>query len=287
MSYTPLYAPVAPNAHITGSIECLFALAAGDSTDCNAAAKAQVAIVEQAFDGIMEMLAADSTFNDLTSAERDEFTYYAIMEEWGHGVGLRDNPDQWSEEAIEKARDKNGPINQAVRRLVVYLDDLSAYPSVYTLEVTARVAVITEESSSYGEPEMSISIPADAAQLRDWKSWVDGYSRVPNEKRGDDEPPLADEHGPEEYTPLEFTRLLDEIGAEFSGGGWSVYAGDQELLAENGYRRFPGVQRADESWHDVIGASLELFIKIIKLNDDDDPDFDEKDIEAGRDSRFK
>lgn len=283
-----LYTPLPPRYKLTDPIDALVAvLTGGERNDCNAAAKVDVTQLEMAFDGIVERVRGAAT-SDNTLDHVNDFVYYAIMEQMGHGVGLGDFPDRWSEEDAEKARDKDGPINPLVRRLVSWAEaNMESYPSVYTLRVRARVSVITEESAADGDEEMSFSIPATPTEIRDWKSWIDGYSLVPDEDRAEDEPPCADGHGPMECAPLDFTRLLDEIGAEFRGlSSWRVCAGDQELLAEFNYRRLPGVQRADESWHDVIGASLELFVEVVKFNDED-PDFDAEGIEAGRDSYFK
>jgi hypothetical protein len=286
MTTTPIFAPLPPCSHLTDSIDCLVAvLTNGDRDDCNLAAQAQLELLEQAFDGIVEMLNADPRFEDV---DTDDMTYYAIMEAMGHGVGLGDHPDRWSEEQVDIARDPEGPINQAVKRLVSWAENaLSSYPSVYKLRVHASVSVITEASSSDGDVAARVTIPATPTELADWISWADGISYVPDETRAEDEPPATDAEADksEEYTPLEFVRLLDELGLEFQGTSWSDTANDQRLLAEHSYRRLPIVEFLNGS-DEVISATLDVFVEVIKLNDED-PDCSPEEIEAGRDSVYK
>lgn len=284
---TPLFAPLPTRYELTDHIDCLIALLAeGDREDCNRAAEAQVELLEQAFDGIVEPVDADPRFEDVDASD---LVYYAIIEAMGHGVGLADHLDRWSEEQADIARDPAGPINQAVKRLVAWAEDaLSSYPSVYKLRVTATISVTTEASAADGDSAASYTIPATRTELADWLSWVNGHSLVPDEKRGEDEPPAsdADEDQSMEYTPLEFVRLLDELGLEFTGSGWSDTANDQRLLAEHGFRRLPVIEMEDGTDVEVISATLDVFVEVVKINDGD-PDCSPEDIEAGRDSYFK
>lgn len=286
ISPLPLFAPLPPLYHLTDSIDCLIAiLTNGEREDCNRAAQAQVDVLEQAFDGIVGIVKADPRFEDV---DADNLVYYAIMEAMGHGVGLNDHPDRWSEEQVDIARDHAGPINQAVKRLVAWAENtLDSYPSVYKLRVHASVSVITEASSSDGDVAARVTIPATPTELADWLSWVDGISWVPDEVRAEDEPPSADAQADQsvEYTPLDLVRLLDDLGLEFQGSGWSDTANDQRLLAEHGYRRLPIVEFLNGS-DEVISATLDVWFEVIKLNDED-PECSPEDIEAGRDSYFK
>lgn len=273
----PIFAPLPPRSRLTDPVDSLVVvLTNGDRYDCNLAAEAQGDLLEQAFDGIVEMLNADPRFEDV---DTDDMTYYAIMEAMGHGVGLNDHRDRWTEEQIDIARDPEGPINQAVKRLVSWAENaLESYPSAYKLRVSARVTVYTEASAAEGDSAASITVPATATELAEWISWADGISWVPDEQRAEDDKS-------EEYTPLEFVRLLDELRLEFQGSGWSDTANDQRLLAEHSYRRLPIVEFLNGS-DEVISATLDLFVEVVKLNDED-PDCSLKDIEAGRDSYFK
>lgn len=284
---TPLFAPLPPRYHLTDNIDCLIAvLTNGERDDCNLAAEAHVELLEQAFDGIVELVVADPRFEDVDASD---LVYYAIMEEMGHGVGLNDHLDRWSEEQADIARDPAGPVNQAVKRLVAWAEDaLTSYPSGYKLRVRATVSVITEASSSDEDVAARVTIPATPTELADWLSWVDGHSLVPDEKRAEDEPPAsdADEDQSEEYTPIEFVRLLDEINLEFTGSAWSNTANDQRLLAEHGFRRLPVIELEDGTDVEVISATLDVFVEVVKLNDSD-PDCSPEDIEAGRDSVHK
>ena len=275
ISPLPLFAPLPPLYHLTDSIDCLIAsLTNGDREDCNRAAQAQVDVLEQAFDGIVGIVNADSRFEDV---DVDDLVYYAIMEAMGHGVGLNDDPDRWSEEQVDIARDPAGPINQAVERLVAWAENtLDSYPSVYKLRVTAIVSVITEASVADGDVAARYTIPATPMEMVDWVSWIDRHSLAND----------ADEDQSKEYTPLEFVRLLDEIGAEFTGSVWSDTANDQRLLAEHGFRRFPVIEMEDGTDVEVISATLDVWFEVIKLNDED-PECSPEDIEAGRDSYFK
>jgi len=283
---TPIFAPLPPRSNLMDHVDCLIALLAeGDRDDCNLAAEAQVELLEQAFDGIVELVDADPRLEDVDASD---LVYYAIMEAMGHGVGLNDHLDCWSEEQADIARDPGGPINQAVKRLVAWAEDaLSSYPSVYTLSVRASVSVITEASSSDGDVAARVTIPATPTELADWISWADGISWALDDVRAEDEPPAADAEADksEEYTPLEFVRLLDDLGLEFQGSGWSDTANDQRLLAEHGYRRLPTVELLKGS-DEVISATLDVWFEVVKLNDSD-PDCSPEDIEAGRDSYFK
>ena len=282
---TPIFAPLPPCSHLTDSIDCLVAvLTNGDRDDCNLAAQAQVELLEQAFDGIVEMVDADPRFEDVDASD---LVYYSLLEAMGHGVGLGDFPDRWSEEQIDIARDPTGTVNQAVKRLVSWAENaLSSYPSVYKLRVSARIAVITEDSAEDCDEAASYTIPA--SQISDWLSWIDSHSLVPDEQRAEDEPPSADSEADqsEEYTPIEFVRLLDEIGAEYTGGAWRVFAETQELLASEGLRSLPKIQIADSSWVEVIFATLDITVEVVKLNGED-PDCSPEEIEAGRDSVYK
>lgn len=282
---TPIFAPLPPSYKLTDSIDCLIALLTeGERDDCNLAGQAQVELLEQAFDGIVEVVDADPRLEDVDASD---LVYYSLLEAMGHGVGLGDFPDRWTEEQADIARDPAGPINQAVKRLVAWAEDaLSSYPSVYKLRVSARIAVITEDSAEDCDEAASYTIPA--SQISDWLSWIDGHSLVPDEQRAEDEPPLsdADEDKSEEYTPLEFVRLLDEIGAEFTGGAWRICLGMQELLDDEGWRSLPEIQLADSSWVEVISATLDITVEVVKLNSDD-PDCSLEEIEAGRDSVYK
>jgi len=278
-----LFAPIHGGAHIHGSVDCLIALAAGDIDDCNRAGQDQVAVVEQAFDGIVELLREHPAFVDYTYDDCDEFVYYLVMETWGHGVGLNDDPNRWGAEAITAGRDKDGPIYRAAQRLVRWIENnMSEYPSTYTLRVTAVISVVTEDSFEDGEAAGHFEIPATAREIMDWLSWIEGQSLVPNEDRGEDEPAI-DEDRSENYTPLELVRLLDELGAEFTGSGWADSADDQRLLAENGYRHLPSIQLADGSWVEVVSATLDLRIEVIKANGDD-PDVTVEELELARDA---
>lgn len=284
---TPIFAPLPPRYKLTDHIDCLIALLAeGDRDDCNRAAEAQVEVLEQAFDGIVEVVDADPRFEDVDASD---LVYFSLLEAMGHGVGLDDHPDRWSEEQIDIARDPAGPINQAVKRLVAWAEDaLSSYPSVYKLSVRASVSVITEASSSDGDVAARVTIPATPTELADWISWADGHSLVPDAGRGEDEPPVSDAEADQsvEYTPLEFVRLLDELGLEFTGSGWADTANDQRLLAEHGFRRLPVIELEGGTDVEVISATLDVFVEVVKLNDGD-PDCSPEDIEAGRDSYFK
>lgn len=284
---TAIFAPLPTRYHLTDHIDCLIALLAeGERDDCNLAAEAQVELLEQVFDGVIELVDADQRLEDVDASD---LVYYAIMEAMGHGVGLNDHLDRWSEEQADIARDPAGPINQAVKRLVAWAENaLSSYPSVYKLRVTATVSVITEASSADGDVAARYTIPATRTELADWLSWVDGHSLVPDAGRGEDEPPAADAHEDqsEEYTPLEFVRLLDELGLEFTGSAWSDTANDQRLLAEHGFRRLPVIELEASTDVEVISATLDVWFEVIKLNDSD-PDCSPEDIEAGRDSYFK
>ena len=283
---TPIFAPLPPCSHLTDSIDCLVAvLTNGDRDDCNLAAQAQVELLEQAFDGIVEMVDADPRFEDVDASD---LVYYAIMEVMGHGVGLGDHRDRWTEEQVDIARDPAGPINQAVKRLVSWAENaLESYPSAYKLRVSAHVTVYTEASAADGDSAASVTIPATPTELAEWISWTDGISYVPDEMRAEDEPPSADAKADqsEEYTPLEFVRLLDELGAEFVGSGWSLTANDQRLLDEHSYRRLPIVEFLNGS-DEVISATLDITIEVVKLNDED-PDCWPEEIEAGRDSYYR
>lgn len=284
---TPIFAPLPPRYKLTDHIDCLIALLAeGDRDDCNRAAEAQVEVLEQAFDGIVEVVDADPRFEDVDASD---LVYFSLLEAMGHGVGLDDHPDRWSEEQIDIARDPAGPINQAVKRLVAWAEDaLSSYPSVYKLSVRASVSVITEANSSDGDVAARVTIPATPTELADWISWADGHSLVPDAGRGEDEPPVSDAEADQsvEYTPLEFVRLLDELGLEFTGSGWADTANDQRLLAEHGFRRLPVIELEGGTDVEVISATLDVFVEVVKLNDGD-PDCSPEDIEAGRDSYFK
>jgi len=284
---TPIFAPLPPRYKLTDHIDCLIALLAeGDRDDCNRAAEAQVEVLEQAFDGIVEVVDADPRFEDVDASD---LVYFSLLEAMGHGVGRDDHPDRWSEEQIDIARDPAGPINQAVKRLVAWAEDaLSSYPSVYKLSVRASVSVITEASSSDGDVAARVTIPATPTELADWISWADGHSLVPDAGRGEDEPPVSDAEADQsvEYTPLEFVRLLDELGLEFTGSGWADTANDQRLLAEHGFRRLPVIELEGGTDVEVISATLDVFVEVVKLNDGD-PDCSPEDIEAGRDSYFK
>lgn len=284
---TPIFAPLPPRSNLMDHVDCLIALLAeGDRDDCNLAAEAQVELLEQAFDGIVELVDADPRLEDVDASD---LVYYAIMEAMGHGVGLNDHLDCWSEEQADIARDPGGPINQAVKRLVAWAEDaLSSYPSVYKLSVSASVSVITEASSSDGDVAARVTIPATPTEIADWLSWVDGHSLVPDAGRGEDEPPVSDAEADQsvEYTPLEFVRLLDELGLEFTGSGWADTANDQRLLAEHGFRRLPVIELEGGTDVEVISATLDVFVEVVKLNDGD-PDCSPEDIEAGRDSYFK
>lgn len=284
---TALFAPLPPRYHLTDNIDCLIAvLIDGERDDCNRAAEAQVELLEQAFDGAVEIVDADPRLEDVDASD---LVYYAIMEEMGHGVGLNDHLDRWSEEQADIARDPAGPINQAVKRLVAWAENaLSSYPSVYKLRVHATVTVITEASSADGDVAARYSIPATRTELAEWLSWVDGHSLVPDAGRGEDEPLASDAEADKsmEYTPLEFVRLLDELGLEFTGSAWSATANDQRLLAEHGFRRLPVIELEDGTDVEVISATLDVWFEAIKLNDSD-PDCSPEDIEAGRDSYFK
>jgi hypothetical protein len=283
---TPIFAPLPPCSHLTDSIDCLVAvLTNGDRDDCNLAAQAQVELLEQAFDGIVEMVDADPRFEDVDASD---LVYYAIMEAMGHGVRLGDHRDRWSAEQVDIARDPAGPINQAVKRLVSWAENaLESYPSAYKLRVSARVTVYTEASAADGDSAASITIPATSNDWAEWSSWTDGLSYVPDEMRAEDEPPLGDteDDKSEEYTPLEFVRLLDELGAEFVGSGWSLTAEMQRLLDEHSYRRLPIVEFLNGS-DEVISATLDITVEAVKLNSDD-PDCSLEEIEAGRDSVYK
>ena len=284
---TPIFAPLPPRYHLTDNIDCLIAvLIDGERDDCNLAAQAQVELLEQAFDGIVELVDADPRFEDV---DANDLVYYAVLEEMGHGVGLNDHLDSWSEEQADIARDPASPINQAVKRLVAWAENaLSSYPSVYKLRVTATVTVITEASAADGDSAASYTIPATPTELADWLSWVDGHSLVPDAGRGEDEPPASDAKADQsvEYTPLEFVRLLDELRLEFTGSGWSDTANDRRLLAEHGFRRLPTIELEDGTDAEVISAALDVRFEVVKLNDSD-PDCSPEDIEAGRDSYFK
>lgn len=279
---TAIFAPLPPRYYLTDHVDCLLAvLTNGERDDCNLAAQAQVELLEQAFDGIVELVDADPRLDDVDASD---LVYYAILEAMGHGVGLNG-----SEEQVEIARDPGGPINQAVKRLVAWAEDaLSSYPSVYKLRVRATVTVITEASAADGDSAASYTIPATRTELAEWMSWVDGHSLVPDEKRAEDEPPASDAEADQsvEYTPLEFVRLLDELGLEFTGSAWSDTANDQRLLAEHGYRRLPTIELEDGTDAEVISATLDVWFEVVKLNDSD-PDCSPEDIEAGRDSYFK
>ena len=283
---TAIFAPLPPRYKLTDHIDCLIALLAeGERDDCNLAAQAQVELLEQAFDGIVELVDADPRFEDV---DANDLVYYAVLEAMGHGVGLNDHPDRWSEEQIDNARDPAGPINQAVKRLVAWAEDaLSSYPNVYKLRVRASVSVITEASSSDRDVAARVTIPATPTELADWLSWVDGHSLVPDEKRAEDEPPSADAQADQsvEYTPLEFVRLLDELGLEFTGSAWSDTADDQQLLATHGYH-LPVLELEDGTDAEVISATLDVWFEVVKPNDED-PDCSPEDIEAGRDSVHK
>lgn len=283
---TALFAPLPPRYNLTDHIDCLvYVLTIGDRKDCNRAAQAQVELLEQAFDGVVEIVDADPRFEDV---DVSDLVYYAITEKMGHGVGLDDHRDRWSEEQIDIARDPDGPINQAVKRLVFWAENvLTAYPSVYTLRVTATVTVITEASAAEGDSAASYTIPATPRELADWMSWIDGHTLVPDEKRAEDEPSSDDATADqsEEYTPLEFARLLDELNLEFTGSAWSDTANDQRLLAEHGFRRLPTIELEDGTDAEVISATLDLWFEVIKF--DGDPECSPEDIETGRDSYFK
>ena len=282
-----LFAPLPPRFKCTDNIDCLIAvLVCGDRDDCNRAADAKVELLEQAFDGVVEIVDADPRFEDVDASD---LVYYAILEAMGHGVGLEDHRDRWSEEQIDIARAPAGPVNQAVKRLVAWAEDaLTSYPSVYKLRVHATVTVITEASAADGDSAASYTIPATRTELADWLSWIDRHSLVPDEKRAEDEPPAADAQADQsvEYTPLEFVRLLDELGLEFTGSAWSDTANDQRLLAEHGFRRLPTIELEDGTDVEVISATLDVWFDVVKLNDSD-PECSPEDIEAGRDSYFK
>ena len=284
---TALFAPLPPRYYLTDHVDCLLAvLTNGERDDCNLAAEAQVELLEQVFDGIVELVDADPRFEDVDASD---LVYFAILEAMGHGVGLNDHPDRWSEEQIDIARDPAGPINQAVKRLVAWAEDaLSSYPSIYKLRVHATVTVITEASAADGDSAASYTIPATPTELADWLSWVDGHSLVPDEKRAEDEPPASDAEADQsvEYTPLELARLLDDLGLEFTTSAWSDTANDQRLLAEQGFRRLPVLELEDGTDVEVISATLDVWFEVVKLNDDD-PECSPEDIEAGRDSYFK
>lgn len=284
---TPIFAPLPPRTRLMDPVDCLIAaLTNGERDDCNLAAQAQVELLEQAFDGIVEVVDADPRFEDVDASD---LVYYAIMEAMGHGVGLNDDPERWSEEQVDIARDPAGPINQAVKRLVAWAEDaLSSYPSVYKLRVTATISVITEASSVDGDVAARYTIPATPTELAEWHSWIDRHSLVPDAGRGEDEPLASDAEADksEEYTPLRFVRLLDELGLEFTGSAWFDTANDQRLLAEHGFRRLPVIELEDGTDVEVISATLDVFVDVVKLNDSD-PDCSPEDIEAGRDSYFK
>ncbi len=283
---TSIFAPLPPCSHLIDPVDSLVAvLTNGDRYDCNLAAQAQCDLLEQAFDGIVELVDADPRFEDVDASD---LVYYSLLEAMGHGVGLNDYLDRWSEEQIDIARDPEGPINQAVKRLVAWAEDaLSSYPSAYKLRVSARVTVYTEASAADGDSAASVTIPATPTELAEWISWTDGISYVPDEMRAEDEPPSADAETDKsvEYTPLKFVRLLDELGLEFQGTSWSDTANDQRLLAEHSYRRLPIVEFLNGS-DEVISATLDVFVEVIKLNDED-PDCSPEEIEAGRDSVYK
>lgn len=284
---TALFAPLPPRTRLMDHVDCLIAvLTNGERDDCNLAAQAQVELLEQAFDGIVELVDADPRFEDVDASD---LVYYTVLEAMGHGVGLNDHLDCWSEDQVDIARDPAGPINQAVKRLVAWAEDaLSSYPSVYKLRVTATISVITEASAAEGDSAASYTIPATPRELADWMSWVDGHTLVPDEERAEDEPTNADTttDQSEEYTPLELTRLLDELNLEFTGSAWSDTANDQRLLQEHGFRRLPTIELEDGTDAEVISATLNVWFEVIKLNDDD-PECSPEDIEAGRDSYFK
>ena len=178
---TALFAPLPSRYKLTDHIDCLIALLAeGDREDCNRAAEVQVELLEQAFDGIVELVDADPRLEDVDASD---LVYNAILEAMGHGVGLDDHPDRWSEEQVEIAREPGGPINQAVKRLVAWAEDaLSSYPSVYKLRVTATISVITEASAADGDSAASYTIPATPRELTEWVLWVDGHSLVPDDR---------------------------------------------------------------------------------------------------------
>jgi hypothetical protein len=281
MNYSPqpVFAPVHPGAHITGSIECLIAVEAdGDVGDCNKAAGDIVDELQRRFDGIVETTGDLLPFEDMTYTERDDFVYYSIMETLGHGVGLCDDPGRFPEDAIELARDKTSDLNKAVVSLVAWMEMNVSYDwNDQRLTVEAVVEVITRESVENSEAAGRFTIPATAFEIGDWMSWIDCFDL---DDRNED-----DVDNSEEYTPMEFVQMLDACGLTFEGTYWASSAGRQDLLATTGYRRLPSV-RLSGIEVEVISASISVRVtKVVDPQGDDNVATPEG-LESGRDSYY-
>lgn len=275
----PIFAPVHPGAHVTGSIECLITIEAnGDVDDCNKAATDIVYDLRRRFDAIVETTDDLPQFEGMTTTERDDFVYYSVMETIGHGVGLRDDLGRFPERAIRLARDKESDLNKAVRDLVRWMEMNVSYDwNDQTLTVEAVVEVITKESAGNGEVAGRFTIPATAFEIGDWRSWIDAFDF--------DDHNEDDHDNSSEYTTLEFVQMLDACGLAFEGTCWTDSANLQELLAITGYRRLPSVRLGGVDV-EIISASISVRVtKVVDPQGDDNvatPDG----LESGRDSYY-
>jgi len=276
-----IFAPVPGGAHIKGSIDCLIAVQAdGDVGDCNKAATDIVDELQRRFDVIVETTGDLPQFEDMTYTERDDFVYYAIMETLGHGVGLRDDPGRWGEEAIAHFRDEATDLNKAVVSLVAWMEMHVSYDwNDQTLTVEAVVEVITKESAANSEAAGRFTIPATAFEIGDWLSWIDAYD-FDFDKSNEDPYDNSSEH-----TPLEFVQMLDACGLTFEGTYWTDGANLQELLAITGYRRLPSVRLGGIDV-EVISASISVRVTKVVDPQGDDNVATPKGLESGRDSYY-
>lgn len=272
MTNQPLFVPVGFD-HLTGEIECLVASAAGLADDCNKAGRDQVNELTRQFAALVEEAKASPEVAEVSDVP--SFVYYATMAKLGHGVGLNDDKERWGPRAIDYAR--TGTLSTGIAALAAWIEsNLSTTPSAYTLTVCATVAAITKASARQGETARDFSILATRSEICDWVSWIDGGRKSTK---------AQDKRNLQEYSPLDFTRLLDELGARHEGGVWRVELDTNNLLLAN---RFRLPRLADR--REVIGASLRLsVVKVVCPNDGDvtsEGRLTSNEIEAGRDSNY-
>lgn len=281
MTYSPqpIFAPVPHGAHINGSIDCLIAAEAdGDIDDCNKAASDLADELRRRFDALVEMTGDLPQFEDMTFTERDGFTYYAIMEAIGHGVGLTDDPDRFPSGAIDLAWDKASDLNKAVVALVAWMEmNVNTDWNDQEITVSAVIEVYTRDSVANAEAAGRFSIPATASEIGDWLSWIDAFDLDANDEDAHD--------NTEEYTTLEVVQMLDACDMSFEGTSWTNSANLQELLAVHGYRRLPRVRLGGVDV-DVISASLSVSAEKVVDPQGDDNLADPKGLECGRDSYY-
>ncbi len=271
----PIYAPLPLGSRIIPAVDCLIAASCGDPDDYNKAAGDQIDDLSTRFLGLL-LIATEAT-NDPT-LDLENFTYYALMEAMGHGVGLSDDRSRWGEENIDIARDKGGRLYAALREMANWMEMNLDRTSDWTITVRAVVEVYTERA---GEEHGDIAISYAIDNTRDVENWLDGIYG------SQDDANVAETTFT--ITALDLARLLDTVGADED---WTVNVESQTLLLLDGGRSFPTIYTGDvddPEAEDAIGAVLSVHIVSVRDENRDavDPEEAREIISRGRDSYYK